>query len=220
MISVHNIAGGRWVPAKVAQLRYAQDDWCPGFCCAYAVKVHGEAEVAELKGENQVHHWEHELSIVMGQIAVAEGRSQHPEHDTIETCAEAVLNTSFTTFAAFCATAIGSAGVLPIMTFGVYSAVCVAVNYFFVISLTPPMLVIEELRLRRYKRADRTKCCWPITFMGCCGCCSCCPGPTCAWVDAEPPAETPKTMTRVGSPRNAGALSRVHRSANDTSSSP
>ena len=108
--------------------------------------------------------------------------------------AEAVLNTSFTTFAAFCATAIGSAGVLPIMTFGVYSAVCVAVNYFFVISLTPPMLVIEELRLRRYKRADRTKCCWPITFMGCCGCCSCCPGSTCAWVDAEPPSETPKSL--------------------------
>jgi len=58
-----------------------------------ASKAHGEAKVAELKGENQVHHWEHELSIVMGQIAVAEGRSQHPEHDTIETCAEAVLNT-------------------------------------------------------------------------------------------------------------------------------
>ena len=66
--------------------------------------------------------------------------------------AEAVLNTSFTTFAAFCATAIGSAGVLPIMTFGEYSAVCVAVNYFFVISLTPPMLVIEELRLCKTKQ--------------------------------------------------------------------
>ena len=43
MISTHNIAGGRWVPAKVAQLRYTQDDWCPGFYCAYAVKVHGDA---------------------------------------------------------------------------------------------------------------------------------------------------------------------------------
>jgi hypothetical protein len=43
MISVHNIDGGRWVPAKVVQLRYAQDDWCPGFYCAYAVQVHGDA---------------------------------------------------------------------------------------------------------------------------------------------------------------------------------
>ena len=43
MISVSNVAGGRWVPAKVAQLRFAQDDWCPGFYCAYAVHVHGDA---------------------------------------------------------------------------------------------------------------------------------------------------------------------------------
>uniref|UniRef100_A0A7S3WBT5 Uncharacterized protein n=1 Tax=Emiliania huxleyi TaxID=2903 RepID=A0A7S3WBT5_EMIHU len=42
MISAHSIAGGRWVPAKVAALRYAQDDWCPGFYCAYAVHVHGD----------------------------------------------------------------------------------------------------------------------------------------------------------------------------------
>ena len=43
MISVHSIAGGRWVPAKVTKLRYAQEDWCPGFYCAYAVQVHGDA---------------------------------------------------------------------------------------------------------------------------------------------------------------------------------
>ena len=103
--------------------------------------------------------------------------------------AEAVLNTSFTTFAAFCATAIGSADVLPIMTFGVYSAVCVAINYFFVISLTPPMLVIEELRLRRYKREDRTKCCCPITPKGCCGCSPCLGGPHLDDIDPEPKEE-------------------------------
>ena len=41
-ISVQSIAGGRWISAKVMKLRYAQDDWCPGFYCAYAVKVHGD----------------------------------------------------------------------------------------------------------------------------------------------------------------------------------
>ena len=43
IISFHNIAGGRWVPARVHELRYAQDDWCRGIYCAYAVQVHGDA---------------------------------------------------------------------------------------------------------------------------------------------------------------------------------
>ena len=42
IISFHNIAGGRWVPARVHELRYAQDDWCRGIYCAYAVQVHGD----------------------------------------------------------------------------------------------------------------------------------------------------------------------------------
>ena len=43
MISVHSIDGGCWVRAKVTRLRYAQDDWCTGIYCAYAVQVHGDA---------------------------------------------------------------------------------------------------------------------------------------------------------------------------------
>ena len=42
MISVHNCEGGRWLAAKVQALRFRQDDWCPGFFCAYAVKVQGD----------------------------------------------------------------------------------------------------------------------------------------------------------------------------------
>ena len=30
------------MPAKIVELRYAQDDWCPGVYCAYAVKVQGD----------------------------------------------------------------------------------------------------------------------------------------------------------------------------------
>ena len=146
--------------------------------------------------------------------------------------AEAVLNTSFTTFAAFLATSISP--VLPIFTFGVYSvrmvgsngipimvvpltslssahhvlccdsrvasaapatplahlstlapsppqAVCVAVNYIFVITLTPPILVIDELRIRRYPPDKREKTC-VFSCCGCCGCSPCC-GSCCAWAD-------------------------------------
>lgn len=42
MISIYNCDGGRWVRAKVTSLRYQQDGWCPGFYCAYTVKVQGD----------------------------------------------------------------------------------------------------------------------------------------------------------------------------------
>ena len=42
MISVHNCEGGRWLPAKVQELDYRQDEWCPGFFCAYGVRVQGD----------------------------------------------------------------------------------------------------------------------------------------------------------------------------------
>ncbi len=40
IISISNCDGGRWVPARVQELRWRQDDWCPGIYCAYAVEVH------------------------------------------------------------------------------------------------------------------------------------------------------------------------------------
>lgn len=43
IISIHD-CGGQWVPAKVRQLRYRQDDWCAQEVCAYAVLVQGDRD--------------------------------------------------------------------------------------------------------------------------------------------------------------------------------
>ncbi|KAL3910398.1 MAG: hypothetical protein SGPRY_009072 [Prymnesium sp.] len=43
MISTLTCAGGPWVKAEVAMVAYRQDDWCPDFYCAYAVKVEGDS---------------------------------------------------------------------------------------------------------------------------------------------------------------------------------
>lgn len=56
--------------------------------------------------------------------------------------AQAVLNTSFTTAMAFCATAVSP--IMPISTFGVFGAVCIIMNYIFVITLTPAAVIINE----------------------------------------------------------------------------
>ena len=42
MISVLTCDGGRWVSARVCAQHYRQDDWCPGFHCAYTVHVEGD----------------------------------------------------------------------------------------------------------------------------------------------------------------------------------
>ena len=44
MISIENCDGGRWVLAKVWQLRYRQDDWCAEYVCAYTVTVQGDRD--------------------------------------------------------------------------------------------------------------------------------------------------------------------------------
>jgi hypothetical protein len=74
-----------------------------------------------------------------------------------------VFNTSFTTAAAFFATAVSP--IMPIATFGIFSAVVILVNFVFVLTLTPAALMVNEL--------SQSKGCTPC---GCCcaeGCCCC-----------------------------------------------
>lgn len=72
----------------------------------------------------------------------------------------AVFNTSFTTAAAFFATAVSP--IMPISSFGVFSAVVIVTNYVFVLTLTPSALLINE-----YARMPRRTCCCDTV----CGCC-------------------------------------------------
>lgn len=53
-----------------------------------------------------------------------------------------VFNTSFTTAMAFIAT--GLSPLMPIATFGWFAATCICVNYLFVITMMPPVVVIAE----------------------------------------------------------------------------
>lgn len=57
--------------------------------------------------------------------------------------AQAVLNTSFTSTAAFLA--CGVSPIMPIATFGIYTAICIILNYAFAMTLTPAALVINEM---------------------------------------------------------------------------
>jgi len=56
---------------------------------------------------------------------------------------QAVFNTSFTTAVAFLATAVSP--IMPISTFGIFAALCILMNYLFVMTLTPATIIIQEL---------------------------------------------------------------------------
>jgi predicted RND superfamily exporter protein len=56
--------------------------------------------------------------------------------------AKAVFNTSFTTAMAFVSTGISP--LMSISTFGWFAALCILVNYLFVISLTPAAIIVAE----------------------------------------------------------------------------
>lgn len=82
-------------------------------------------------------------------------------HRRLCTCYEhtmaTVLNTSFTTATAFVATAFSP--LMPIATFGVYAAITIVVNYLFVITLMPPVVVVAELYFSKncWESSTRTK---------------------------------------------------------------
>ena len=62
--------------------------------------------------------------------------------DSYSRTMQAVFNTSFTTAMAFISTAISP--VMPISAFGIYASICIVINYLFVISLTPPAIIIHH----------------------------------------------------------------------------
>jgi hypothetical protein len=55
---------------------------------------------------------------------------------------QAVFNTSFTTAMAFISTAISP--IMPISAFGIYATLCIIANYVFVITLTPPAIMLHQ----------------------------------------------------------------------------
>ena len=57
--------------------------------------------------------------------------------------ASAVFNTSFTTAMAFVSTGISP--MMSISTFGWFASVCICVNYLFVITFTPCVILIHHL---------------------------------------------------------------------------
>merc|ERR1711968_341386 len=71
----------------------------------------------------------------------------------------AVFNTSLTTAMAFVGT-----GISPLMgfsTFGWFAAICIVINYLYVISFTPAALLLLELYIRPFmdKYCGTLKCC-------------------------------------------------------------
>mmetsp|Transcript_19716 Transcript_19716/g.25544 ORF Transcript_19716/g.25544 Transcript_19716/m.25544 type:complete len:843 (-) Transcript_19716:79-2607(-) len=63
--------------------------------------------------------------------------------------AATVFNTSFTTMFAFAVT--GLSALVPISTFGIYAAICIGVNYIFVLTAIPATVLIWH---RRYCKDD------------------------------------------------------------------
>jgi hypothetical protein len=90
----------------------------------------------------------------------------------------AVFNTSFTTSVAFVATSISP--VMPISTFGIFSAIAIILNYVFVITLTPAALII-------YHRTWEGRKCFPPS----CGCCSTTAEDAMQWTSGEGAAPAP-----------------------------
>merc|ERR1711998_516313 len=70
--------------------------------------------------------------------------------------AKAIFNTSFTTVVAFCST--GVSPIMPIWTFGVYAAICVVMNYLFVLTLYPATLIVHEKVILPFWR-EKCVCC-------------------------------------------------------------
>lgn len=90
---------------------------------------------------------------------------------------------------------------MPISTFGIFSAVCIVINYIFVLTLTPSAIIINEMMLERQKAhfMDKEKAGIPVwdisrVFFACfarrCGCTPCVEGkrsiPEAPTVVAEP----------------------------------
>ena len=87
------------------------------------------------------------------------GRETREEHLTrrvdyaYSRTASAVFNTSFTTALAFICT--GVSPLMPISAFGWFAATAIVVNYLFVVTFTPAILVISE----RYWYRWCARCC-------------------------------------------------------------
>ena len=63
--------------------------------------------------------------------------------------AQAVFNTSFTTSMAFVATAISP--IMPISTFGIFAALCIVINYFMVITVTPTFILFHHVHVKKHE---------------------------------------------------------------------
>jgi hypothetical protein len=97
-----------------------------------------------------VDSWKHTAVIFPGEI----GRRQNMElthrrlyHCYLHTMAT-VFNTSFTTSMAFIAT--GFSPLMPISTFGWFAATAIIMNYLFVITLMPAVLIVNEYHFKHW----------------------------------------------------------------------
>jgi len=97
-----------------------------------------------------VDSWKQTANIYEGDIS--NGRDRELTHKRLQHCYEhtisTVFNTSFTTAAAFIAT--GFSPLMPIATFGWFAATCIVLNFIFVVSLMPPVVVISEMYCSRW----------------------------------------------------------------------
>ena len=66
---------------------------------------------------------------------------------TFRRAGKGMLVTSLTTMVSFLATSISS--IVPIMTFGVFAAIIIPINFFLVISITPCYFIIYDIYLRK-----------------------------------------------------------------------
>ena len=85
--------------------------------------------------------WKQSQAFVPDQGSDLDTLAMRLKYSMVRT-AQAVFNTSFTTAAAFFATAVSP--IMPIATFGVFSAVVILMNFIFVLTLTPAAVIINE----------------------------------------------------------------------------
>lgn len=90
-------------------------------------------------------------------LAVDEDTLVARMHYTYRRASKALAVTSGTTFAAFMAT--GSSEIMPIATFGIFSATLVAFNFILDIVFLPAVLVVWERTVRPCERRCCARCC-------------------------------------------------------------
>jgi hypothetical protein len=119
---------------------------------------------------------------------------------------QAVFNTSFTTAMAFVSTAISP--IMPISSFGIYATLCIIANYVFVITLTPPAIILHQKYFGGFVREG---CCSGFCYCtrvpGAAQACPCCTVLADEGLEGGTSSESTSEPKKVKTPANTASLS-------------